>query len=163
MAMIDYGSVVKKNGKIIQKEMFMDMKEAVGFEIDSLQEGIEGKTLIDGDWFSYMGDEELLVCTYKTQVLIVSNNEIKKHVWYGTLDGNWRLPFPKYQLQFEVNGTKFHIKKLFNQNRYKLRFEYKNDLYECLYGYGVDVDKNIWYNVTPKERRYIDKWFNENK
>jgi hypothetical protein len=61
---------------------------------------------------------------------------------------------------FEVKGIQFHMKRLADdRNRYKLRFEYKNDLYEVLYGYGVDVNKDSWYDVEPKERRYIDKWF----
>jgi hypothetical protein len=79
MAMMDYGSVVKKNGVIIQKEMFMEMKEAVGFEIRSIEHNYwnDGKTYntkIEGEYFSYIGDEELLVC-----VCFLKNSESAGH------------------------------------------------------------------------------------
>lgn len=180
MAMIDYGSVVKKNGKIIQTEMFMNMKESVGFVIDKelvfkskyreqLYDenynaiGYEDKECIEtvrpnGNFFSYLGDKELLVLVYKGTLIFISNDEIIKiqnDLWY-----DYELPYKLQKLEFTINGVDFKIKRLFNQNRYKLRFTYKGELYEVLYGYGVDVNKDDWYNVSPKERRYIDNWFN---
>lgn len=192
MAMIDYGSVVKKNGKIIQKESFMDMEEAVGFIIEELPyfyessqwEGENGEYLeehmrnkrkmykenfrINGNFFSYIGDEELLVCIYKTKVVVISNGEIKELFWYGTENSNsgkeYSLRDRKFTRKFKVNGVDFTIRRLFEgDNKFILRFSYKNDLYECVYGYGVDVNKKIWYDVTPKVQRFIDKFFKERK
>lgn len=182
MAMIDYGSVVKKNGKIIQKEAFMDMKQAVDFRIKSIKQSYkeiifedetdEGykfhtpkhydyKNRIDGDYFSYMGDENLLVCVYKCGLTFISHGRIIKYI--GGIDDRYELPYEKMTLDVTIKEINFHIKRLYNQNRYILRFWYKGYLYECLYGYGVDVNKDIWYDVEPNERRFIDKWFNDEK
>lgn len=165
MAMIDYGSVAKKNGKIIQRDMFMNMKEAVGFEIKSAKYNIDGNVFeetIKGNYFSYIGDKDLLICVYKCGLTIVSNNKVLRFI--NGLEKDPYLNYKTMVYKFEVNGVKFYLKRLNEQsNRYKLRFEYKNNLYEVLYGYGVDVDKNKWYDVTKKERRYINKWFNKNK
>lgn len=179
MAMSDYGSVVKKNGKIIQKEFFMDMKEMVGFVLEKAthtyevekfnEEGILYKTgevktrdvYIDVFFFSYIGDEELLVCIYKGVLVFVSHGKVIKmqHDLYVS-----DAPYEIQKLEFAINNVKFRIKRLDkDRHRYKLRFWYKGDLYEVLYGYGVDINKNIWYNLSNKEKRYIDKWFNEAK
>lgn len=180
MAMIDYGSVVKKNGKIIQVKMFMDMKESVGFEIDkelilksTYREqvydddynvvGYEEKEYIrkvvpNDNFFSYIGDKELLILVYKGTLIFISNEEILKiqnDLWL-----DYELPYELQKLDFTLNGVDFRIKRLAkDRNRYKLRFTYKGDLYEVLYGYGVDINKDSWYGVSPTERRYIDNWF----
>lgn len=161
MAILDYGSVVKKNGKIIQNEMFMNMKEAVGFTIDTIsykyfseysnkEECCEVK--INDNCFSYIGDEELLLCIYKGSIYFISNGQILKIQRDLWLD--YDIPYCLQKLEFSLNEIDFRIKRLFNQNRYLLRFVYKGDLYEVIYGYGVDVDKDSWYNVSRKEKRY---------
>lgn len=180
MAMIDYGSVVKKNGVIIQNEMFMNMKEAVGFVIDKelVFKSMHRKFIYDDDcnivgyedkesirkvipndnFFSYIGDKEMLVLVYKGTLIFISNEEILKiqnDLWL-----DYDLPYELQKLEFNLNGIDFRIKRLAkDRNRYKLRFSYKGDLYEVLYGYGVDVNKDSWYDVSSKERRYIDNWF----
>ena len=78
---------------------------------------------------------------------------------YNLYDVNDRILYAKH---ITINGVTLHIKRLFNQNRYKLHFVYKNNVYDVVYGYGVDVNKDVWYNVSPKEKIFIDKWFNEN-
>ena len=168
MAMTDYGSVVKKNDKIIQTEMFMDMKDAVGFTIDkipysyysSYSNEVRNCTInIDGEFFSYIGDRELLLCIYKGSIYFISNEEIvriQRDLWL-----NYDLPYELQKLEFTINGVNFRIKRLAkNKHRYKLRFSYKGDLYEVLYGYGVAAKKDYWSDVSPKEQRYIDNWFN---
>lgn len=178
MAYIDYGSVVKKNGIIIQKEMFMDMKKAVGFRIKSIKQSYKETVyeddenykphtpkhydynhIVDGNYFSYIGDKDLLVCVVKCRLLFISNGRIIKCI-NGMEEDMTYWWWERKSFKFEVNGVKFYIKRLAdNRGRYKLRFEYKGDLYEVLYGYGVDVNKNLWYDLTPKERRYINNWF----
>ena len=67
MAFIDYGSVVKKNGEIIQKDFFMDMKESVGFTLGKLEykDWTNDEIIINGNFFSYMGDKDFLICIYR--------------------------------------------------------------------------------------------------
>ena len=111
MAMIDYGSVVKKNGKIIQTEMFMDMKDAVEFEIDSIpyrhfntfeQKYIDYDIEIKDKFFSYVGDSELLLCIYKCSIYFVVNNQIVKIQRDLRLD--YDLPYELQKLEFNLNG-----------------------------------------------------------
>ena len=178
MAMIEYGSVVKKNGKIIQTEMFMDMKKELGFVINSIKQSYKEtifdeeykrtpnhndyKQRIDGNYFSYVGDLSLLVCVYKCGIVIIDNGKIIKKV--ENLDDNACLPYRRMSLEFKVKDVVFKLKRLNEEsNRYKLRFIYKGDTYEILYGYGVDINSEIWYEPSRKERRYISKWFGGNK
>ena len=155
MAMIDYGSVVKKNGKIIQDKLFMDMNESVGFTIKTIPyRGYNEQ--IEGNYFSYMGDSEMLVCIYKQQILIISNGDILKYWNLATSDEDWK----KYNLSFSLNGVDFKLKRSkYAKTRYKLRFIYKCDTYECLFGLGVDVNKNYWHYESKPEIRYVEKWF----
>lgn len=177
MAMLDYGSVVKKNGIIIQDEFFMDMEKAVGFKLDKAKrkkqkikydentnryieygEIEESFIEVDGSFFSYMGDEELLVCVYKGLLIFISNGEVIRTQYDLNLSNE--VPYRAQRLTFYVNGIQFEIKRLYDNNRYLLRFWYKENLYECIYGYGVDIDKDVWYGVSSREREYINKWFN---
>ncbi|ACA44278.1 hypothetical protein CFSAN001628_007746 [Clostridium botulinum CFSAN001628] len=41
------------------------------------------------------------------------------------------------------NSIELNIKAFYGSNRYKLRFWYKGDLYETIYGYSVDLDINL--------------------
>ncbi|NFD57280.1 hypothetical protein [Clostridium botulinum] len=46
------------------------------------------------------------------------------------------------------NSIELNIKAFYGSNRYKLRFWYKGDLYETIYGYSVDLD--IIYGIIYK-------------
>lgn len=177
MAMRDYGSVVKKNGIIIQNEWFMDMKESLGFSIEKIPYSyieniynddyskvigtkvVDSELTINDNYFSYMGDEELLICVYKGYLTIISNGEF---IQIEELEASSFIPFQFKKKYFTVNGINFRITRLYDNNRYKLRFWYKGDLYECLYGYGVNISLNYWYDVKPTERRYLKRWFGDN-
>lgn len=184
MSFIDYGSVVKKNGKIIQKNFFMNMKESVGFTINKIKRSYKSscncydyesdryiKTpthedyyiKINNNQFSYFGDKDFLVCVYKNIVRIIDNGRIIFEFsdlddWFG-----YTTNLHKFHKIYTIKGVKLDIKRLFNNNRYRLRFWYKGDLYECLFGYGVDVNKNLWYYSCSSEKEYVKNWFKESK
>lgn len=137
MAMVDYGAVYKKNGAQLNKDLFMNMRESVGFTLGGLQ-GIHNRTeRVEGNWFVYMGDQELLVCAYKTQLLFISNGKIVEHL-YGLEDD--KLRYTKYRKKFILNGVHFDIKRINDKPQFYLRFWYKNEMYECIYGYDIDVE-----------------------
>lgn len=179
MAMLDYGSIVKKNGKIIQEDLFMDMKKTVGFELEKAKrkskvvkynsdtniyietgEIKEDYINVKDNFFSYMGDEELLVCVYKGILTFISNGDVIKTVF--DLQEPVDVPYKKHRMTFIINNTEIKIKRLYDNNRYLVRFWYKGDLYECIYGYGVDLNLNYWYNLTKKEKNFLNKWFYNN-
>lgn len=175
MAMIDYGSVVKKNGVIIQKDMFMDMKEDLGFVINKApysyktnvyddnynvigQEVVNTDLDINGNYFSYIGDKEFLICIYKGLLQVLVNGKIvyTNHDLFPKEE----LPYQHQSLRLNIEGVRISIKRLTeDRQRYKLRLIYKGDLYECLYGYGVDVNKNYWYYKNDKEKRKVLEWY----
>jgi len=152
MAMVDYGAVLKKNGIVIHRnDFFMDMQKALGFTIDKIQDKDSYDYQINGNYFVYIGDEELLICVYKTQLLIISNNKIIHRVFGANVDSY--SMHDKFRLKFEINGVKFDIKRISYGNIYLLRFWYKGNLYECIYGYGVDNSVKNWYYNNNRERR----------
>lgn len=205
MAMIDYGAILKKNGKIVNRdEFFMDMKTAVGWTdyphvkyedcdcldedghsdcwnclrancvIHKFEDGLEewkdfisdcrgvkpDSNHMEGNWFAYAGDTELVVGFYKQMVMTWYKGEQKIHWLRWDYAG-------KYSINIEVGGTKLHFKALSeNKDAYYGRFRYKGDLYEVVFGYGIDPDQSTWNRVKKdycdkKTIRFVDKFWEE--
>ena len=205
MAMIDYGAILKKNGKIQNRdEFFMDMETAVGWTdyphikyedcdcldengysdcwncprancvVHKFEDGIEewkdfvsdcrgvksDSNHMEGNWFAYAGDTEFVVGFYKQQVMTWYKGEQKIH-WLRWDYNN------RYNVYLEVGGTKMKFKAL---SRYKQayygRFHYKGDLYEVVFGYGIDPNQKTWNRVKhqycdKKTIRFVDKFWEE--
>ena len=70
MAMIDYGAIAWKNGKLISTDMFTPMKDMVGWDDSDLD--IEPP--LEGNYFAYIGDKDLTwhfiktLCEYTIQL-----------------------------------------------------------------------------------------------
>ena len=166
---------LKRMERLFKKIFFMDMKEAVGFilnevdyeyeettwdddKFDFVKTGkiIKTKLKINDEYFSYIGDKKFLVCIYKGMIKVISNGEVIKIINDMGYDNS------KLIEEHEINGVKFHIKRTYpGCNRYRLQFKYKGDKYDCLYGYGVDVNKNSWYYSCKRERNKIMRWFKD--
>lgn len=207
MAMIDYGAILKKNGKIVNRnEFFMDMEKAVGWtdnpriryedcncidedgysncsecprahflnfsdpelgewrtlEKDCHGQSFNGSCKMGGNLFAYAGDTEFVVGFYKQMVMIWYKGEQQIH-WLCSDYNN------KYSIYLEIGGTKLHFKALSNyKNAYYGRFRYKGDLYEVVFGHGIDSDQKIWNRVKKtycdkKTIKFVDKFWKENK
>ena len=201
MAMIDYGAILKKNGKIVNRdEFFMDMETAVGWtdyphvkyeDCDCIDEdghsdccncpranrvyykdleyyslkcdcrGIEpDSNHMEGNWFVYAGDTELVVGFYKQMVMTWHKGEKKVHWLRWDYAG-------KYSIYIKVGGTKLHFKALSeNKDAYYGRFYYKGDLYEVVFGYGIDSTQSTWNRVKKiycdkKTIKFVDKFWEE--
>ena len=201
MAMIDYGAILKKNSKIVNRdEFFMDMETAVGWtdyphikyeDCDCINEDgysdcwncpranreyyadIEYYSLIsdcreikpdsnhmEGNWFAYAGDTDFVVGFYKQMVMIWYKGEQKIHWLRWDYAG-------KYSINIEVGGTKLHFKALSdNKDAYYGRFYYKGDLYEVVFGYGIDPTQSTWNRVKKtycdkKTIKFVDKFWEE--
>lgn len=156
MAMIDYGVIAKKNGKVVTTDFFTPMIDTLDFECE---EDNRGKLLKD-NYFVYLGDKDFFVAIYKGIINIYKNkNELIDTIWdidnYAT---TWEET--KFRYKPTINGINFDIKRFDDGNRYKVRFYYKGDLYEAIYGYGVDLDINLWYNLKNKDKIKIERWIN---
>lgn len=205
MAMIDYGAILKKNGKIVNRdEFFMDMETAVGWtdyphvkyeDCDCLDEDghsdccncpratlficafdddFEGvKDFVsdcrgvksdyhhmEGNWFAYAGDTDFVVGFYKQMVITWYKGKKRIH-WL-----KWDYA-KKYSIYIEVGGIKLHFKALSkSKDVYYGRFYYKGDLYEVVFGYGIDSTQSTWNRIKKtycdkKTIKFVDKFWEE--
>lgn len=85
MAMIDYGAILKVNGKFINKnneDLFMKCSDT-GYVCKKASYNYDGKEYeidIDGNFFVYAGDENFLLCFYKSTAYAIHNNKVVKSI-----------------------------------------------------------------------------------
>lgn len=136
MAMIDYGAIAWKNGKLISTDMFTDMKDMVGWD-DS---GSNNDEPLINNYFAYIGDEDFTLAFYKNLMRIYNphftydNDTIffgserfegwKK--WYVWTRSNHK------DAEIIVKPKRFH-------HYYVCHMEYNGDKYKVAFGYGVDL------------------------
>ena len=114
---------------------------------------IDGK--LDGNYFAFVGDEHLTFCFYKAYCTVV-------------VDGNKVLDLcgadPDYHDRGHKSfrgtigddphtGVSYHICVLSNRVAH-FSMRYKGDDYHVVYGYGIDVNKEIW---NKEKYRYLGK------
>lgn len=199
MAMIDYGAVVIKNGKVVNKNMFfMNMLEAVGWvdqrrirhkdcnvftdpdpllaqsncehcnraKFRIIPDPVEGDEKIpvadchgeplpdkiphiDNNYFAYAGDQHFTVAFYKYTSIILVDGVEKKYMWCLD-DVTTRNRKSK---RFECGGVNIHMKEI-SDDVYHMNFQYKGDLYNIVYGCGIDSSPRVWHKV---KYRYLGK------
>ena len=215
MAMIDYGALLRVDGKLINSEMFMDASDTGYVCEKAYYPKYDEDININGNYFVYAGDKELLLCFYKCRCLVISNNKVITDIWSVPfasetffLPNNVNLRISHLDKELRVrpilestnwndyvrdSWDKFHFedmdadwvkreRKFFNylikksrthknicykyrSSRYLAEWDYKGKHYEVIYGYGIDVDKEVWedikhrYDFSDVERKVIDGWF----
>ena len=148
MAMIDYGAIAWKNGKLISTEMFTDMKEMVGWSDN-------GQHDLEGNWFAYIGDEDLTLAFYKTSMRIYNPKYHDIHVFFGSENFvGWRKWVEYLFINHEIVEIKVKHRK-FN-DYYVCKMTYNNDKYKVAFGYGVDLECYKKYHVIDY---YGTPWF----
>jgi|WetSurMetagenome_2_1015567.scaffolds.fasta_scaffold56918_3 hypothetical protein len=158
MAMSDYGFIAKKNGILLDSDKygFMDMKTAVGCEIEEIK----------GNYFAYLGDKDFFVTIYKNGLHVFENGE--EITWFcGAEDKEtFLLPYEckahnKCVSRFNTNNANIYIKKV-GDCQYLLKMFYKNDFYNCVYGYGVGYRVFKWWKkalgLNKKKSSLALKW-----
>lgn len=92
MAMIDYGTLVKVNGKIINEGiMFMEKSDMNIIPVDyAFIDGSNKRTIRD-NYFAYTGDSDLMICFHKNCITFVSGDRYLGCVsmgqpWYEKYD-----------------------------------------------------------------------------
>lgn len=136
MAMIDYGAIAWKNGKLISTDMFTPMKDMVGWDDSDLN--IEDP-LVD-NYFAYIGDEDFTLAFYKNLMRIYNAHFSYKEdvIFFGSerFQGwkkweMWTIP-NQHSVEIVVKPRRFH-------NYYVCHMKYKGDNYKVAFGYGVDL------------------------
>lgn len=141
MAMIDYGAIAFKNGKLISTDMFTPMLDMVGWEDtkdDTYHDYNTDKDeplKLKGNYFAYIGDSECTIAFYKCGLRIVERYEDEfwsDAEWFGDSYYTWS----KW-----VKWIKGHDMKVTKRNGYYVfKWKYKGDKYKVYFGYGVDYD-----------------------
>lgn len=170
MAMIDYGAIAWKNGKLISTEMFTPMKDMVGWDDSDLD--IE-HPLVD-NYFAYIGDEDFTLAFYKNLMRIYNAHFSYKEdvIFFGSerFEGwkkweMWTIP-NHHSVEIIVKPRRFH-------NYYVCHMKYKGDNYKVAFGYGVDLSYykkthiidyfgTPWYRIA-EEYRNFKYWLRELK
>ena len=136
MAMIDYGAIAWKNGKLISTDMFTPMKDMVGWDDSDLD--IEPP--LKGNYFAYIGDKDFTLAFYKDTMRIC--HPIRSYdndtICFGSesFEGwkrwrDWIISSDKY-VEVIVKPKRFH-------NYYVCHMKYNGDKYKVAFGYGVDL------------------------
>lgn len=141
MAMIDYGAIAWKDGKLISKDMFTNMVDMVGWTDD-------GYLGLEDEYFAYVGDEDLTLAFYKNLMRVYrkdypyrqydTDNEGKETIFFGFENFNkWKY----WHDWFYVSGDEVDIKvypRKFH-NYYVCKMSYRGHKYKVAFGYGVDL------------------------
>lgn len=138
MSIMDYGAILRVNGKFVNKneDLFME-KSDTGYVCEKALHD-DGKYYdIDGDYFVYAGDEDLLFCFYKGMAKAVSHNKV---IWTG-----WNFPF-KSETFYINDNVKITVKRL--DSKYYV-------------DYIPHIDQNDYeYMVYKRGKRRADIWRN---
>lgn len=142
IAFIDYGALLKVNGKFINKndDLFMYCSDT-GYVCDKatyFDEYQNKETEIDiaGNYYVYAGDENFMLCFYKGLMRVISNNK--------QICSRWNIPFASETIY--LNGfPSIHVQHLD-----------KNIYIEPVESLGTwkDFVKQYWIGTTGDEKLY---------
>ena len=149
MAMIDYGAIAWKDGKLISTDMFMDMEEAVGWS----------DTIFKGNYFAYIGDKDLTIMFYKDMMRIYCpSSMISDDMIYlsaGPFEG-WRRWRRWYMIDSIDDSAEIIVRPRKFHDYYICEMDYRGHHYKVAFGYGVDLK---YYKKTHIIDYYGTPWF----
>ena len=171
MAMLDYGAVGFKNGKLISTGFFTPMEETCGYSDKG--NPLAGKDWsFDGNYFLTIGNEELLIGFYKNIIRMwgkdSGDEDNRESVCFGAESFyNWKywhdyICTPNYYATITVKPKCNHIGYLYYVANIEIRNSfnsYKNDTkdsYKVYFGYGVDLG---FYEKTGRVNYYNSSRF----
>ena len=176
MAMIDYGAIAFKNGKLISTEMFTPMMDMVGWEDDegdvyhNYDKDIDEPLRLKGNYFAYIGDADCTLAFYKEQMVIADRYSDgtfnHHHEFFNCTYYTWS----KWEDYVGISNGELPKVKVTKRNGYLVcKWKYKGDKYKVYFGYGVDLEYyKKWHIVNYYRspihiiRRKIPRWI-ENK
>lgn len=170
MAMIDYGAIAWKNGKLISTDMFTDMRDMVGWD-DS---GSDSEHPLVNNYFAYIGDEDFTLAFYKNLMRIYNPHFTHDGdvIYFGSERFKgwkkwemWTISNHK-DVEIIVKPKRFH-------GYYVCHMKYKGDNYKVAFGYGVDLGYykkthiidyfgTPWYRIVSEYKNF-KYWLRELK
>ena len=156
MAMVDYGAIVWKDGKLISTDMFTPMEDMVGWNDENDDKDFK----LNGNCFAYIGDKDFTVGFYKDTMRIYSpDNEHYNETFYfsGSPFERWSKWRKWYlvssslsdEVELIVRPRRFH-------DYYICKMKYRGHKYKVAFGYGVDLK---YYKKTHIIDYYGTPWF----
>ena len=155
MAMIDYGAIAWKDGKLISTDMFTPMEDMVGWS----DENDDKEFKLNDNCFAYIGDKDFTIGFYKGVMYIYSaaDENYNEIVYFGS------EPFEKWNCwrkwyfftsldddaELIVRPRRFH-------DYYICTMKYRGHKYKVAFGYGVDLK---YYKKTHIIDYYGTPWF----
>lgn len=146
--MIDYGALLRVDGKLVNNEMFMDASDTGYVCEKAYYPKYDEEIDIDGNYFVYAGDKELLLCFYKCQCLVVSNNKVIK--------STWSIPFisETFFLPNNVHLKISHLDREIKVEPFLTSTNFEDFIRE---EYGDNYLKNITEYELKNERKWFKK------
>lgn len=149
MAMVDYGAIAWKDGKLISTDMFTPMEDMVGWSCEGLR----------SNYFAYIGDINFTVCFYKdTMRIVCPHNLIKDELVYlnGTTFEGWRCWRKWYMINSIDETVELIVRPRRFHDYYICTMKYRGHKYKVAFGYGVDL---AYYKKTHIIDYYGTPWF----
>ena len=155
MAMVDYGAIAWKDGKLISTDMFTPMEDMVGWS----DKDDDKEFKLDGNCFAYIGDKDFTVGFYKSLMRIHCSLDdyYTETVYFGEESfEKWRcwrkwgfLNSIDDSFELIVRPRRFH-------DYYICTMNYRGHKYKVAFGYGVDLK---YYKKTHIIDYYGTPWF----
>ena len=101
---------------------------------------------IDGNYFAYIGDEDLTIAFYKYIYLICSK---EKCINDALSNYSYRTDLKSIHLYVDETKTHIDIKNISYRIRH-LTMIYKGDRYNVIFGYGIDPSTKTWNKIKYK-------------
>lgn len=145
MAMIDYGAVAFKNGKLISTDMFTPMINMVGWEdtVEDTYHNYDKDTdeplKLNGNFFAYVGDRDCTLAFYKGSIVIVRRYQDDSFDYHREYFNCTNYTWSKWEgdVYFYDDTTRPVVTK--RNGYYVCKWRYKGDKYKVYFGYGVDL------------------------
>ena len=149
MAMIDYGAIAWKDGKLISTDMFTPMEDMVGWSDEDE---------LNGNCFAYIGDKDFTIGFYKSTMRIhcpASLIEDETIFLNGSPFKGWRY-WKRWYIIDSINDTaEIIVRPRRFHDYYICKMKYRGHKYKVAFGYGVDLK---YYKKTHIIDYYGTPW-----
>ena len=160
MAMVDYGAIVWKDGKLISTDMFTPMEDMVGWT----DENDDKEFKLNGNCFAYIGDKDFTVGFYKNVMRIyrpkADPNYRDMAVYFGSESyekwRRWRKWYVIDHKDLKLNMAELIVRPRRFHDYYICKMKYRGHKYKVAFGYGVDLG---YYKKTHIIDYYGTPWF----
>ena len=161
MAMVDYGAIVWKDGKLISTDMFTPMEDMVGWTDEDKNKVlcVDLSSVLAGNYFAYIGDKDFTVGFYKDimRAYCPDDEYYNEELYFsGTPFRGWRYWKKWYFIDSIGDDVELIVRPRRFHDYYICTMKYRGHKYKVAFGYGVDL---AYYKKTHIIDYYGTPWF----